>query len=81
LFAALADRSTSFSAASASALASNAEAFAFWAASTACADSATACSVFRLARRPSRFTISTSCAIVADSSSRARAMCWPESRN
>ncbi|GAV46168.1 hypothetical protein Saa2_09170 [Streptomyces acidiscabies] len=80
-FAARADFATSSFAAAASSAAFSAAAFAFSAASFALSEAATACSVCIWARLPSRSTIATSWSIVAASSSRARAMYWPETRN
>ncbi|MFD0335101.1 hypothetical protein ACFQZ0_21300 [Streptomyces erythrogriseus] len=72
---------TSFCAAWASSAASSAAAFALAAAVCAFSDSATACSIVRWARLPSRSTMATSWSMVAFSWSRARAMCCSVSRN
>jgi hypothetical protein len=80
-FAAAADLFTSFWAAAASSAAFSAASSALRAASLARVEAATACSVCSFARLPSRTTTLTSCSIDEASSSRVRAMCWPETRN
>lgn len=81
LRAAAADFCTSSLAAAASAAAFSAASLASWAAAWARSELSTARSVSACARLPSRSTTATSSSMVAASWSRARAMCWPVSRN
>lgn len=75
------DFCTSFWAAVASAAAFSAASLAFPAAVSARAEASTARLVSLSARLPSRSTRATNSSMVADSWSRARAMCWPVSMN